>query len=341
MDGIKSYPEVTIDFSPLWWNKNYGFEFDEAFWLDPIRRTEQTMEMQRVLFDRFGDVGLGCADPTPTPNVEMYGHRFVSALLGAEIRYYRDQPPSVLSVDLDYDHMGRIQCPILSESKVFTETMRQAALLIDRYGFCNGEINMGGPLNVAVTMFGTSFLAALLEASRVADHVLSVIANTMINLYDELTCKISPTEHNSRNRKLFLGNCPVIMISPDHYQTKVFPHDQWLRSQAAVFTLHHCGSHMERYLSSYTHLRPISHIEVGWEGDLRLVAEAIPEATITPLLYATELAGKTELELDDLIGSILQSIGNPARISRIWIVDWGPELDDSIVRSLRSYAERL
>jgi len=69
-------------------------------WQDPIKRTELDREKRRLLYGRFGDVGLGERDPTPEPVVGIeYGDRFMSALWSCDIHYLPDQAPSTIILD--------------------------------------------------------------------------------------------------------------------------------------------------------------------------------------------------------------------------------------------------
>jgi len=50
---------VEVVFHPSWWHRHAGISFDEDFFYHPKRRVEVERMMERVLFERFGDLGLG------------------------------------------------------------------------------------------------------------------------------------------------------------------------------------------------------------------------------------------------------------------------------------------
>src|SRR5674476_1534932 len=50
---------VEVVFHPSWWHKHGRIDFDEDFFWDPRRRVEDERRMERVLYERFGDLGLG------------------------------------------------------------------------------------------------------------------------------------------------------------------------------------------------------------------------------------------------------------------------------------------
>jgi hypothetical protein len=74
-------PPILITFAPAWWHHYYGMQFTEPVLRDPLARTEMEREQGRLLFERFGDAGMGERDPLPHPYVDgAYGHRFMAAL---------------------------------------------------------------------------------------------------------------------------------------------------------------------------------------------------------------------------------------------------------------------
>ena len=74
---------LTLSMSYQWYNRFAGLSFEESAITDPIKRTETMRECSRYLNRRFGDVGLGSADPEPEPVASVFhGDRFVAALFG-------------------------------------------------------------------------------------------------------------------------------------------------------------------------------------------------------------------------------------------------------------------
>ena len=66
MDNLKQNPilnviplPVDIILSPSWWHKHEGICFDRDFFFHPARRVEVERKMEQVLYDRWGQYGLG------------------------------------------------------------------------------------------------------------------------------------------------------------------------------------------------------------------------------------------------------------------------------------------
>ena len=55
----KQHIRLGVGFYPDWWHKHYGFSFDREYYFDPEKRVRTRMEMEKKLYERFGDVGLG------------------------------------------------------------------------------------------------------------------------------------------------------------------------------------------------------------------------------------------------------------------------------------------
>lgn len=97
------YLHADVVFHPNWWNKNYGLCFDSDFFYDPARRVNQEKQMRELLYERFGDLGLGCRNAPRRPligPVILGSGYFIQEILGCEIRYNDDANPWVISPKL-------------------------------------------------------------------------------------------------------------------------------------------------------------------------------------------------------------------------------------------------
>ena len=60
-----------VGFYPDWWFTNYGISFGREYYYDPEYRVDAQAKMQKALYERFGDVGLGSPDPEPKPLITL------------------------------------------------------------------------------------------------------------------------------------------------------------------------------------------------------------------------------------------------------------------------------
>jgi hypothetical protein len=359
MDRPAQFPEIAISFSPSWWLHHYGMECTREHYMDPIARTERDREQRRILFDRFGDVGLGERDPEPRPTVEAYGDRFMAAFWGCEIDYYPDQDPAAVAFADPWERMGMLALPDPATSPVVRKAREDAQLLIARYGTCSGSINVGGPLNNGVSVFGEDLLAACLAEPDMAQQVLQLMAQAIIAVRDTVSIPIMQTTGASRQIGFGIGNCPVCMISPQTYRDVVLPSDQWLcrhfagapgdSGNALQYALgspglHHCGV-FHPYVDAYQGYCPAA-LDIGWGSDLRITRAAYPNIPIALQIQEVALGDGTAQAIDALIVRMIDEAGPaqlvPAQlVPRIWLAGVGAQLPDAVVRNLMTVGSRV
>ena len=332
-------PPVQVTFAPLWWRHHYSMSFDEKVLCNPIVRTEREREQRRLLFERFGDVGLGERDPQPHPMVDgAYGHRFMAALWGCEIIYLPDQAPAAVVLPDAAARMHGLDLPDLGCSDVVRKYLVDARTLQDHYGGCDGAINLGGPLNNAVSVLGEAMLAACAGEPAQARAVLMRMAEACLWVFDHLVCRVNRNGAN-RARSLGIGNCPVCMISPRTYERVVLPVDRWYREHFDTCALHHCGI-FHPYAQVYQPLRP-DHLDVGWGTELRRVRAAFPTHLMSIEIQARALLGTSIAELDAMVMQLLQAAAPVERITHLWVAEVGPDVPDDIIRHLVTAPYRL
>lgn len=316
-------------FSEAWFHSNYAMTYGERYFGDPIFRTEQDREALRLLFDRFGQAGIGRKDPPPRPHLEVCGHRFMSALFGCEVVFQDDQAPTChhLPVTCEAD-IAAITKPDWETHRWAQEFRRQGTVLLGRYGFTDAAINRGGPLNIAGTVLGNEAFLYLSQSPEVMGGFFDKIVDVCVESYDRLTMAFDPK--SPPGREMFIGNCPVMMISPQTYREAVLPFDLRLRRQVQKFGLHHCGP-MDRYLEAYQSLLTIEFLEVGWGSNIAAVRKAFPEAIIDLMINIYDLQNMSPPAMRDLLAGMLREAEPISRVRDVWVADIGPEVSDEMV----------
>jgi hypothetical protein len=316
-------------FSESWFHHYYGFTFGEKYSSDPIFRTEQDRRAKRLLFQRFGDVGLGSQDPLPHPHLDICGHRFASALLGCPVVYQEDQPPAVRRLRINSpEELSTVRKPDLETHHWAREFLRQGRLLLERYGCVDATINFGGPLNVATSAVGTDFFTHLIDSPPQAQQFLNMLADLCLECFDKLTLPLNP--ELDPGRELFIGECPVSMLSPEMYHEQVLPADLRLRRNARKLGLHHCGN-MDGYLCSYRTLEPLEYIEVGWGSTVSAVRQTFPATVLDLMINVYDVCNMPASGLRDVITSMIKEGSPKERIRDVWVADIGPDVPDQVV----------
>ena len=316
-------------FSESWLHRNCGFSFDEKYFSDPIFRTEQDRAARRVLHERFKGVGIGSENPEPQPHLDICGHRFTPALFGCEIMFQEGEAPAARGLSLDSpDDIATIPKPDLNSNHWAQEFSRQGGLLLERYGHVDATINFGGPLNAATTIVGTEFFSYLADSASGAERFLDTVADLCLECFDKLTLPLNP--ELGLEREMFIGNCPVAMVSPKMYLDQILPSDMRLRRKVRKLGLHHCGK-MDGYLKAYTALLPLEFIEVGWGSTIAAVRQTFPTTILDLMIHVYDVCEMSASTMRAVITDIVRQGAPKRRIRDIWMADIGPDVSDQVV----------
>jgi hypothetical protein len=337
-----AFPMIEISFAPAWWHHYYGMDFDRAYWYDPLARTERGREQRRLLFERFGEVGMGERDPQPQPVAgDAYGHRFMSAFWGCEIEYVTDQFPSAIVLPDPAERMLDLQVPSIEDSPVIEHMRWEVRLLQEHYGHCQAAVNYGGPLNNAVSVLGAEVLFTCLAQPELAGAVLQKMGEAVMAVHDQVVCSLNSVAVTTAHDGDFgIGNCPVGMISPRTYREVVLEPDLWIHRQfRGVFNLHHCGI-FEPYAEVYQPMQPGS-LDVGPGSDLRATRKAYPATPISTYIDVSRLSVMSQAEIDNMLAQMVEDARPVELFTYIRVAEAGPEISDQAVRWLMTAPERI
>jgi len=307
----KEFLPVELVFNPNWWYHMAGISFDEPFYFDAETRIQNDVAMRRVLYERYGDLGLGEAGPQPRPligSLHVAGGFVIPALLGADIIFAPDAAPQPKPVSLSSAQIGALEKPDFRETWPMDQLIADMDALEARYGYLVGDLNTDGLLNAPYHLYGQQLFLDFYQAPERVRRLLEIIGELIVDvaLYVRQrtgSCSISVNrmvEHVDPG--LFLhANCSVQMISPSSYREMHLPVEQRMAERIQPFGVHHCGDNMHRIAPVYTEL-PAIFFGVGWGSDVARCREVLPDAffnlRLSPvrMLQCTpqEIAGDTE-----------------------------------------------
>jgi len=127
----KPYLPVDVVFHPNWWHKNYDLTFEWDFFYNPERRVQQEQQMRRLLYERFGDLGLGQKDAPRRPIIGpiLMGSGYIAQeILGCQVNYQEDGNPWVLPRNLTEAEVWDLDAPEDIEN---TPSMKNLLSLMD------------------------------------------------------------------------------------------------------------------------------------------------------------------------------------------------------------------
>jgi uroporphyrinogen-III decarboxylase len=284
---------VELVFNPHWWNRTAGISFERPFYLDPQTRIENDRLMRRMLYERYGALGLGERDPQPRPvigSLHVAGGFVIPALLGAEILFAPDAAPQPYPLHLDASQIDQLQKPDFRSIWPMNELIAQMDALEAQWGYLVGDLNTDGLLNAAYHLVGASLFSDFYQAPQRAQRLLELIGELIVDVAGYIrrrtgSSSIAVNRMVERfDRRTFLhANCSVPMISPKSYAALHLPVEQRMALALSAgedgsgqpFGIHHCGGNLERYAAAYAQL-PLDFIDVGWGSDVAACRQALP-----------------------------------------------------------------
>lgn len=326
-------------FNPNWWFQTAGISFDESFYLDPATRIRNDVTMRRVLWQRYGDLGLGEADPQPRPvigSLHVAGGFVIPALLGAEIRFAPDAAPQPLPRRLTAEQIDALEKPDLRSLWPMNALLAQMDTLEAEYGYVVGDLNTDGLLNAAYHFYGEDLFADFHLAPQRVTRLLSLIGELIVDVALAVrsrtgSCSISVNRMVERvdPAMFFHANCSVQMISPKSYRALHLPVEQAMARRIRPFGIHHCGSNLHKVAAAYAELQP-AMVDVGWGSDVAAVAATLPATFLNLRLSPVRMLHNTPQEVAADAEYLLQAAGDLTRAGLCCInMDYGTP-DDNI-----------
>lgn len=339
---------VDIVFHPSWWHKNAGISFDETFFYDPLRRVEDEQKMEQVLYDRFGDLGLGEDHLKALPQigaVHLASGYLLSEMLGCKVEYYEDAPPQVICAHrdtLDLEVRDAFASPAF---KRLTNLIDQ---LKAKYGYVVGDINWGGVLNLAIDVRGEQIFTDMVMEPEKAEVFFKKIAQVIDKFvwYIQTNTGTSSISVN-RSARLFdypvaiHSECSHTMISEEDYRRFFLPIDQEWSMRHKPFGIHYCGKDPHRMAKAFSEIERLTFLDVGWGGDVELLRKHLPETFFNIRLNPVDIQKYTLDELQKNITERVIASGADMTKTGICCVNMDKEVSDQRIREIHEVAAEL
>ena len=337
---------VDIVFHPSWWHKNAGISFDESFFYDPSRRVADEQKMEQLLYDRFGDLGLGEDHDKALPQigaVHLASGYLLSEMLGCKVEYYDDAPPQVIcahkdTLDLDVAEAFR--------SPAFQRLVRLIEQMKARYGYVVGDINWGGVLNIAIDVRGEEIFTDMLLRPEETDIFFKKIAQVIDRFvwYIQTNTGSSSISVN-RSARLFdypvaiHSECSHTMISEDDYRRFLLPIDKEWSMRHIPYGIHYCGKDPHRMADAFAEIERLTFLDVGWGGDVAMLRKHLPDTFFNIRLNPVDIQRYTYDELKKNITERVIASGNDLTKTGLCCVNMDKDVTDQRIREIYQVAE--
>ncbi|MHC4122547.1 MAG: uroporphyrinogen decarboxylase/cobalamine-independent methonine synthase family protein [Planctomycetota bacterium] len=304
--------------APSWWFHNEGITFDEDFFYNPVRRVEAARKMEKALYERWGEFGLGRDRDKDLPvvgPVHLAAGYLLSEMLGCKVNYTEDAPPQVIPAnkqDLN------ISAEAAFESNAYKRFVRLTEELKAKYRYLTGDVNWGGILNIALDLRGESLFLDMFDKSAEVHNFLNEIA-AVIEQFTQNLQKETGSTSISVNRNVrhlsppvyLHSECSDTMISVEDYKKFLFKYDEQWSHQYRPFGIHYCGKDPNRYAETFAELSHLDFLDVGWGGDVSLLRKYLPYTFLNVRLSPVEIIKQTTDQVETVIRKLVHDSNNP------------------------------
>jgi len=309
---------IELVFNPNWWYHTADISFDKSFYFDSETRIRNDVIMRRVLYERFGELGLGEPDPQPRPIIgsqHVAGGFIIPALLGAEIWFEPDAAPQPLPLKLSVEQIEAFEKPDFHTTWPMNEFIEQMDTLEAEWGYVVGGMNTDGLLNAAYHLYGEQMFLDFYMAPDRVRQLLDIISELIVDLalymrqrtgecsipVNRMVAHVDPT-------MFFHANCSVQMISPKSYRDFHLEVEQRMAARIQPYGIHHCGDNLHKIAPVYAEL-PLTMVDVGWGSDVTAVRHALPNVFLNLRLDPVRMLQATPQEIATDTQNLLQAAG--------------------------------
>ncbi|MDR3296960.1 MAG: hypothetical protein LBS94_01840 [Prevotellaceae bacterium] len=326
-----------VVFHPSWWHKNTGITFDRDFFFHPQKRVECEQRMERELYERFGQYGLGEERHKALPMlgaVHLASGYLLSEMLGCRVEYSADAPPQVIAAnqsELSVD----VECAFRSEAFRSLESLVEQ--LYANHGYVLGDINWSGVLNLALDLRGEAIFMDMMDKPDELKKYFWQLAE-VVEIFWRYIEGLTGTTSISVNRNvrhlssavLLHSECSHTMISEEMYEEFLMPIDErWSRLHAA-FGIHHCGKDPHRFARSYSQLPRLAFLDVGWGGNVKLLREQLPRTFLNIRLDPVSIGSMTADEIASTIRRLVDD-SNDSTLTGVCCINMDDKVSDDKV----------
>jgi hypothetical protein len=338
---------VDLVFHPSWWHKHTGITFDEDFFYHPARRVEDERRMERELYDRFGEFGLGADRNKELPQigaVHLAAGYLLSSMLGCGIEYAADAAPQVVCAhrdDFSIDPEGAFQ------SADFKKLLALIDSLKAKYGYVCGDINWGGVLNLAIDLKGENVLMEMVMRPEECKEYFGKIAGVVERFFTFIQSQTG-TNSISVNRvvkhiepAVYLhSECSHTMISEEDYRQFLMPFDTAWARKYRPYGIHYCGRDPHRHAAAYGELPALDFFDLGWGGDIAYIRKHLTHTLLNLRLNPVDINDRSHEEIERFIREGVALSGNPY-LTGVCCINMDAETDDEKVRTILRTVEAI
>lgn len=330
--------ELDISFGRDYFDCHCGPQYERSYFDDVAVRVETDMRAKSILYERFGDIGLGEPDPQPVLQLGYDDTLNVTLMFGGELRI----EGGVSWIEpgcLDVEAIDSLGVPGIESTWPHTQYLEQFDEGVRRYG--PGAVRPPVPhgvLEQALDLCGDTFLTEMLERPERAGHLLDVLAETVIRVKEFWDVKC----FGSVQAGLSLGGCSATMLSPQMVSDLLAPRYERIAGHFGDAFICACGP-TTQHLNTWARIPGVRYVRCGWGTDLREAARVLKDHHVKASLDVVRAATLPAAEFAEDIRNILETLSGVDYVSILLIHAAQNTPDDNIRRlaqTVRTFAQQ-
>ncbi len=314
----------------------------------PLKRVEAEMQMEGILYERFGRYGLGedrnKMMPVVGPVHNAAGY-LISEMLGCKVEYLEDSAPQVIAAGMESLEVKPNEA---FKSPIFKKFIDLREKLKVKFGYVTGDINWGGVLNIALDLAGEQVLIDFYTNPELVQNEFKKIAGTIETLITGFVFNDTGSTSISVNRNIrhikepvFLhSECSHTMISTEQYEEFLLPIDLEWSKRNRPFGIHYCGPDPHRFAETFSKIENLDFLDVGWGGDVKMLREHLPDTFLNIRLDPVTIGDCTDREIEATITRLAGESGNPY-LTGICCINMDDKVEDSKINTIFETVEHL
>ena len=306
---MKKEIPILIYFMNEWWSKHF---------YNTHRRPEKPaddelvrvyLERKKFLFENLGEFGFGEEKPVLDGKylncVMKWGMDIIPYILGAKLQCM-DIGAYYVNI-MDEDQIKNLKPVNIANHPLAEWILKRKEELIGRYGSAELGKSIEASVNIASRIRGNEFYIDLLLNKGFAKHLLDVLTQTAVMLYE-----FYAKEFKLKN--LMLANCTINHISPETYEEMCLPFDlhlvketEGLFDKEKYVNIHHCDASVDKYLDKYEKIPKVYRLEASYKSDIRKATEKMPGVSFCAFINPADMINKTPEQFGQIVSSTLKS----------------------------------
>jgi hypothetical protein len=285
------------------------------------------MKAKRILHERFGDIGLGEADPQPVAQLGYDDTLNITLMFGGEVRI-ENGLSWIEPGHLDMEVIEALKPPDVATTWPHTRFLEQYDEAVHHFG--SGSVRPPVPhgiLEQALDLYGDHFLVEMTANPERAGHLLDLLAVTTISVKEFWDTKC----FGEVRPGLSLGGCSTTMLSGKMVADLLAPRYERIATHFGDAFLCSCGV-TTQHLETWARLGGLRYVRCGWGTDLEKAAQLLRHKHVKAALDVVRAATFSPAGIEQDVLHILVTLESVENLSVLLIHASAKTADENVRR---------